>query len=545
MKIKFQDKTIEVKKGIKVKELFEKEIKENKIMACKIDGIVNSLNTAIDKECSIKLLDRTSKNGMRTYINSLLYVMGKAVNEVYPKALITINYQLSGAMFCKIDNMKINNEIVDKIKLKMQKIIEQDIPINEVKMTREEASKFYEKEKTLRGILQLDNAKKEYISLYFCEDYYNYFYGEQIPSTGYLDIFDINICQDGFIVRYPTRDNPNELNEYILNKKLKATLDEYDNINRILNINTVYKLNKKIKEGKAVNYVLMSEALHEKKISQIADQISKKKNCKMVLIAGPSSSGKTTFAKRLGIQLRLKGIKPVTISADDYFLEREETPKDEFGNYNFEDIEAIDMELFNNNLVKLMNGEEIDAPTFDFVHGKKVYNRKMKLEDDEILVIEGIHCLNDRLTNKIDKENKFKIYISALTVLNVDYYNRISSTDTRMIRRIIRDNRHRGTDATKTLEKWYSVAKGENKNIFPYQETADVMFNSSLVYELAVLKKQAIPLLEKVERESRQYGEARRLIDLLTYFDDIPEEYVPRNSLLQEFLGNSIFEEFE
>ena len=288
---------------------------------------------------------------------------------------------------------------------------------------------------------------------------------------------------------------------------------------------------------------MLEEALHEKKIAQIADKITEDRNKRVILIAGPSSSGKTTFAKRLGLELRLNGLKPKTISVDNYFVEREQTPIDEFGNYNFEDIEAVDLKLLNEHLVKLLNGEEIEVPTFNFQEGRKYYTGKtMKLEQDEVLVMEGIHCLNDKLTPAIPKEKKFKIYISALTVLNIDYYNRISTTDTRIIRRTVRDNQFRGYDALKTLASWYSVTAGEEKNIFPFQEEADSMFNTSLVYEINVLKKYALPLFEKIGRENKEYAEAKRLCEFLKYFEPLPIEDVPKNSLLQEFLGNSIFE---
>ena len=287
---------------------------------------------------------------------------------------------------------------------------------------------------------------------------------------------------------------------------------------------------------------MIDEALHEKKIAQIADEIAKNPDIKMVLIAGPSSSGKTTFAQRLGIQLRVNGIKPVTISVDNYFVERKDNPKDENGNYDFECIEAIDLDLFNNHLKKLLKGEEIEMPEFDFYEGKKKYKgKKLKLEKDEILVIEGIHCLNDKLTSKIPKDRKYKIYISALTVLNMDYYNRISTTDNRLIRRIVRDYKFRGYNAKHTLETWHMVNKGEEKNIFPFQEEANSMFNTSLIYELGVLKDVAIHILEEIKSDEKEYAEARRLINLLQYFETIPEEYVPKNSLLKEFLGGGDF----
>ena len=310
-----------------------------------------------------------------------------------------------------------------------------------------------------------------------------------------------------------------------------------------MHISTIKNLNTCIEEGKTTEMVLTAEALHEKKIAQIADKIAKRKGVKMVLIAGPSSSGKTTFAKRLGIQLKIHGLNPVTIGTDNYFVEREDTPRDENGEYDFETIEALDLPLFNDHLTKLINGEEIEVPTFDFKYGRKQYNGdKLKLGENDILVIEGIHSLNDKLTSTIPKENKFKIYISDLTVLNIDYFNRISTTDTRLIRRIVRDNNFRSYSALDTLKRWDSVNKGENKNIFPYQEEADAMFNSSLVYELVVLAKYAKPLLDEIDSSVPEYSEAKRLSTLLEYFDGMEETAIPNNSILREFIGGSIFE---
>ena len=307
-------------------------------------------------------------------------------------------------------------------------------------------------------------------------------------------------------------------------------------------MNTVYKRNKAVDEDRIKDVIMVDEGLHEKKIAKIADKIAKNRNIKMVLIAGPSSSGKTTFAKRLGIQLRINRIKPVTISVDNYFVERKDTPKDENGNYDFQCIEAIDLDLFNDHLTKLLNGEEVEMPEFDFYEGTKKYKgKKLKLEKDEILVIEGIHCLNDKLTSRIPKEQKFKIYISALTVLNMDRYTRISSGDTRIIRRIVRDYQFRGYSAKHTIGNWWMVNRGEVKNIFPFQEEADIIFNTSLIYELGVLKGMAIPMLEEITKEDEEYAEARRLLNLLKYIRTIPKEYVPSNSLLKEFVGAGDF----
>ena len=363
-------------------------------------------------------------------------------------------------------------------------------------------------------------------------------------STGYIKTFDIIRYGRGVLLRYPSRQNPHKLGEFIAKPKMLKALDEYEDLHRVLNINTVYKLNKQVKEDKIRETILVDEALHEKKIANIADEIARRKNVKMVLIAGPSSSGKTTFAKRLGIQLRVNGLKPFTISVDNYFVERENTPKDENGNYNFESIDAIDLELFNKNLQGLIRGEEVELPTFDFLQGRKIFNgKKKKLANDEILVVEGIHCLNDKLTSYIPKDVKFKVYISALTVLNIDYYNRISTTDTRLIRRIVRDYNYRGYSALHTLRMWESVIKGENLNIYPYQETADAMFNTSLVYELGVLKDYAMPLLAEIDNTYPEYSEAKRLHRMLSYFESIPAKDIPNQSLIREFIGGSIFEE--
>lgn len=371
------------------------------------------------------------------------------------------------------------------------------------------------------------------------------FFGTMPISTSFAKVYDLVKYRDGFLVKYPSIAEPDILQPNAATSlKMVSAMDEYDEINKLLKINTVYRLNKKIKEPKGEKeLILLGEALHEKKIAEIAQKIKEHGNVKMVLIAGPSSSGKTTFAGKLGMSLRVNGIKPVTLSVDNYFVERKDNPRDEHGNYDFECIEALDLDLFNSQLVDLLNGKEVKLPTFNFTTGSKEYRgNTLKLKEDEILIVEGIHCLNDRLTSQVPKENKFKVYISDLTVLNVDYYNRISTTDTRLIRRIVRDYNFRGYTAEHTLRMWYSVNRGEQKNIFPFQEEADVMFNSSIVYELAVLKKYAMPLLEEIPKTSREYSEARRLIVLLKYFETMNPDLIPNNSLLREFIGGSIFE---
>lgn len=547
MKITYDNKNFNINEGVTIKEALEEEIKNSKlkdIIAARFNNTIESLNLPIRKDGEIEFINREDKDGRIIYIRGLLFIMSMAFSEVYPKALLTVNYQLSNAMFGSVDNMEVTDEMIEKVKQRMQELIDADIPIRKIMMTQKEAEEFYKKEETIKGRLQTD-IDKEKVSLYFCKDYYNYFYGTMPISTGFAKIYDLVKYRDGFLVKYPSLSEPDVLQPNVDTLKLVSAMDEYDEIHKLMKINTVHRLNKKLKEEKGVKeLILLSEALHEKKIAEIAQKIKEHGNVRMVLIAGPSSSGKTTFAGKLGMSLKVNGIKPVTISVDNYFVERKDNPKDEKGNYDFECIEALDLDLFNSQLVDLLDGKEVNLPTFNFTTGSKEYRgNTLKLKEDEILVIEGIHCLNDRLTSLIPKENKFKVYISDLTVLNIDYYNRISTTDTRLIRRIVRDYKFRNYSAEHTLKTWYSVNRGEQKNIFPYQEEADCMFNSSIVYELAVLKKYAMPLLEEIPETSREYSEARRLITLLKYFKDMEPDLIPNNSLLREFIGGSIFED--
>lgn len=545
MKVKYNRKTINVNAGQTVAEAFEKEIKESKysVLGCIINNEYSNLNTELEENDKIELLDTSTKEGIKIYRRTLTYIMSKALREVYPDKKVTVEYQIGNAMFCKCDTGKITQKFLDNLKSKMKDIVKKDLNIKKVEMTRNEAKKFYEQHNTARGRLQYNFKENKIIYMYYCEEYFNYCYGVLANKTGVIKKFDLLQYKDGFVLIYPQSTNPNKLPEFVENKKVAWSLEEFRKIHALLDMMTVYKLNTAVEENKIMDMIMLAEALHEKKIANIADEIAKKKGVKMILIAGPSSSGKTTFAQRLGIQLRLNGLKPVTISVDNYFVERQETPRDENGEYDFECIEAIDLDLFNRDLVKLLKGEEIDVPEFHFALGSKKYNgKKMKLSDDEVLVIEGIHCLNDKLTNQIPKENKFKIYISALTVLNMDRYNRISTTDTRLLRRIVRDHQFRGYTAIDTLNSWKKVTAGEMKNIFPYQEEADAIFNTSLIYEIAALKDVAMPLLKAIDNTNKEYAEAQRLINILKYFKPIPSRFVPINSLLKEFLGGGIFD---
>lgn len=545
MQIKYKDIIIDVKKGTKVNELLNKYIEEDELrpIACRFNNEVKRLDMPIETDGEIELIDITNKDGMRVYRRGLIFIVCMAFKELFPEAKLSIEYQLYHSMFCTVKNVEITEEVLSKVKNKVDEIIARKLPIVKTAMTREDAIRFYKDTNDFRGAAQLELDSREIVTLYYCDNYYNYLYGVMPINTECISKYEIQKYDKGFLVRYPSRKTPERVPELKNTDKLYNTLRENDETHKILGINTLYKLNNIVRKNDIKEYILLDEALHEKKIANIADSIAKNNKVKLVVIAGPSSSGKTTFSKRLSLQLRLNNLKPVQISVDNYFVEREDTPKDKNGKYNFECIEAIDTKLLNNDIMKLLNGEEIQAPTFNFHTGHKEYlGNTMKLADDEILVMEGIHCLNDELTYLIPKEQKFKVYISALTVLNIDNYNRISTTDTRLIRRMVRDKRTRGYEAEHTLEMWPSVNDGEANNIFVFQEEADAMFNSSLIYELSVLKQYAVPLLQEIKASSPLYSEAKRLSTLLSYFETIDPKDVPSNSLLREFIGGSIFE---
>lgn len=535
----------ELQEKITVKDAFKEEIEQSEfpIIGAKVNNEYQRLDYELNEDSEVQLVNIATDGGMKVYRRTLIYIMAKAFDKTYKEAKIRVNYQLSNSMFCSIDNMEVTDEILENVEKEMRNIVSQNLPITQKKLTRKEAEELYEQENSSKGRLQLDLKNNEIINMYYCENYYNYIYEDIAINTGIVKIFDLVKYDDGFLLRYPSSNNPYVLPKYKETKKLHWALDEYNDIHKILDVTTIYKLNNIIKHGNIKNLIMLEEALHEKKIAQIADKIAANKNVKMVLIAGPSSSGKTTFAQRLGLQLKINGLKPVTISVDNYFVEREDTPRDEKGEYDFENIEAIDLELFNKHLTALLKGETIECPEFDFTVGTKRYKGKtMHLAEDEILVIEGIHCLNDKLTSQISKDHKYKVYISDLTVLNMDRLNRISTTDSRLIRRIVRDYQFRNYSAEHTLDSWAKVNRGERRNIFPYQETADSIFNTSLIYEIAALKDIALPLLEAIPQEKKEHAEAVRLINILKYFESIPSEYIPANSLLKEFLGGGYFE---
>ena len=545
MKIQIKDKMIEVEKGKTIEEAFKDEIEKSKYTV--IGAIYNNeymcLNKKIDEDGTIELLDISSKEGLRAYRRTLIFIFAKALREIFPDNRATVNYQMANAIYCDIGDIEVTEEFVKELNTKMKEIVEKDLPITLITMNRDEAEKFFKEHNTKRGLLQFELKSNQKIYMNFCEDYFNYCYGIMANRTGVIKTFNVIKYDKGLIIRYPSAEEPNKLPSLIQNKKLKWAFDEYNEIHKILGMNAVYMLNEAVKQKTIKDVIMIDEALHEKKIANIADEIAKDRKIKMILIAGPSSSGKTTFAQRLGIQLRINKIKPVTISVDNYFVERQDTPRDENGKYNFEAIEAIDLDLFNDHLKRLLAGEEVVIPKFDFLVGTKKYHEenKLKLKEDEVLVIEGIHCLNDKLTSKIPKEQKYKIYISALTVLNMDRYTKVSSSDVRLIRRIVRDYQFRGYSAKHTIDGWASVTKGEVQNIFPFQEDSDVIFNTSLIYELGVLKGLATPILKEIKPEDKEYAEASRLLGVLKYIRSIPESEVPTNSLLKEFVGGGDF----
>ena len=512
MKITFKDKIYEVKKDTEIKDILKDEINQSKhtVVGAIFNNQYRRLDYKIIQDGNLELIDISTKQGMKIYRRTLIFIMAMAFNRVDANLKIRVNYQLKNAMFCTLDNAEVTEELLEKISNEMKNIVEKDITIEQKLLTRKEAEELYEKENSSKGRLQLDLKDNPIIKMYFCEDYYNYIYDDIAINTGATKVFELVKYDDGFLLRYPNSQNPDKLNPYNETKKLLWALNEYNDIHKILNVSTIYQLNNIIKNQKELKKLIMlEEALHEKKIAQIADKIAENKDVKMILIAGPSSSGKTTFAQKLGLQLRINGYKPVTVSVDNYFVERPQTPRDAKGNYDFESIEAIDLDLFNSDIKRLLNGETIEYPEFDFQVGTKRYKGKtMHLAEDEILVIEGIHCLNDRLTSLIPHNQKYKIYISDLTVLNRDRINRISTTDTRLVRRLVRDYQFRGYSAGHTLKNWNNVNIGEEKNIFPFQEEADSMFNTSIIYELAALKDVAIPLLhsnsEKIWKDEKR-----------------------------------------
>jgi uridine kinase len=535
-----------VAEGVSLEELakdYEKDYKYP-IFAAKVNNDIKELNYSITDNCNLEFLDLSDEDGMRIYRRSLHFILIKAANDLFPERKLVICHTISKGIYCELKGAKpLDEDEVLKIEKRMWELVNADIPFVKRMMSCDDAKELFKKSGRLDRYRAVDHRRKPYVTMYNCDGLDDYFYGYMAPGTGYINRFALKYYTPGLILIYPDKREPSALPEFEEQKKLFAIFKEYKRWGNILGVNNVGDINNIITEGQINTLIRVSEALHEKKIAQIADLITNSEHKKrVVLISGPSSSGKTTFAQRLSIQLRVNGLKPVTVSLDDYFVDREHTPKDEMGDYDFEALEAIDVELFNRQLSDLISGKEVEVPVFNFPKGcRDDVGRKLKIDEDQLIIIEGIHGLNEKLTSLIPKERKFKIYVSALTSLSIDEHNRIPTTDSRLIRRIVRDFQFRGSTAADTLQRWPSVRRGEEKNIFPYQEEADIMFNSALVYELGVLKVLAEPLLAEIGSTSFEYSEAKRLIEFLGNFLPIDTKEIPLNSIIKEFLGGSCF----
>lgn len=482
-------------------------------------------------------------DNIRNNSRTLQFIFIKAVLDLYKDAIVTMEHSIGKWVFGEIHKKEpLTEQEVNNIKQAMQKLIDKNYPIKRIKVKREEAIKIFQNYGMTDKVKLLQQTGFKVVTLYELDGRYDYFYGPMWESTGVIKNFDVKFYNGGFILGYPTDENLMVVNKFVEQRKLTNIFRETEKWLNILGIGEVGSLNEKISNGELIDLIMISEALHEKKIAQISDMINEKKEIKAVFVAGPSSSGKTTFANRLAIQLKVNGLNPIPISLDNYFVNREDTPRDENGEYDFESIKSIDVKFFKNQMKELFEGKEVEIPIFNFLTGyREKSGSKVKMPKNGILIIEGIHGLNPILTSSLDENNIFKIYISALTQLNLDNHNRISTADVRRVRRIVRDSLSRGKNAEETLLMWPSIKKGEEKNIFVYQEEADVMFNSTLVYELCVLKKKALEELDKVGADSSVYDEVKRLKAFLGFFDEIDKGLVPENSILREFIGGSIF----
>ncbi len=517
-------------------------------VSAKVNNKVESLDFRVYYNKDIEFLDITSSSGMRTYVRSLFFILVKAVEELYPQGSISLEHPISKGYFCKLHiDRTIGLDDVQRIKQKMQEIIAADIPYTRTESHTEEVVRLFEKRGMMDKARLLDTYGQLYSYYYQLSDTVDCYYSSLVPSTGYIRLFDIVKYYDGLLLRIPSRENPTKLEEVVKQEKMLEVFQEYHRWNQILGISTVGDLNVACNHGHATDLINVSEALQEKKIAQIADEITHRnqdgKRVKLVLISGPSSSGKTTFSKRLSIQLMTNGLKPYPISLDDYFVNRNDTPLDENGKHDFESLYAVDLPFFEEQLTTLLNGGEVELPRYNFTTGKReMSGKKLRIDEHMILIIEGIHALNPALTPHIPSENKYKVYVSALTTILLDNHNYIPTTDNRLLRRIIRDYKYRNYSAEETIARWPSVRAGEEKWIFPYQENADAMFNSALLFELAVLKDYVEPVLRKVPNRCPEYSEAHRLLRFLNYFVSVQDKELPPTSLLREFLGGSSFQ---
>ncbi len=517
------------------------------VVSATVNNRIQGLRYKVYSNKDIEFLDCRNPSAMRTYVRSLCFVLYKAAIELYPQAKLRVEHPVSKGYFCKLDiGRELSLDDIEQVKKKMQEIIDADLPFYRKECRTTEAISLFKEQGHTDKVKLLETSGSIYTYYYELGDTIDYYYGNLLPSTGFIQVYDIIKYYDGILLRIPNKNNPAVLDDLIKQEKMLDVFKEHLRWHDIMGVRTVGDLNLACREGYATALINVAEALQEKKIAQIADDIYHKGSngdrIKVVLISGPSSSGKTTFSKRLSIQLMTNGLKPVPISLDNYFVEREDTPKDKNGEYDYESLYALDLDLFDQQLQSLLKGEEVSLPTFNFETGKKEYKgNTLQLHENNILILEGIHALNPELTPHIKRENKYMIYVSALTTISLDDHNWIPTTDNRLLRRIIRDFNYRNYSAEETISRWLSVREGEDKWIFPYQENADAMFNSALLFELAVLRQYAEPILMCVPRNDPAYAEAYRLLKFLKFFHPIQDKEIPPTSLLREFLGGSSF----
>ena len=512
-------------------------------VCAKVNNKVEGLHYRLYHKKDVEFLDMTSGSGSRNYTRSVFFVLCKAVKDIWPKSHVVIDIPVSNGYYCDLRiGRPVTEEDVAKVKARMDEIIAAAMPICRHESVTEKAIKLFSDLGDTAKVKLLQTTGRLYTTYYEIDGYYDFYYGSLLTNTKQIYLYGLDKYYDGMLLRIPTLKDPCILPEMIRQDKLFEIFKEYHHWQDVMEIRTVGDFNNAVDTDHSIDLINISEALQEKKIAHIADEIAKRKGVKLILLAGPSSSGKTTTCKRLSIQLIANGLRPLQISLDDYFVDREQSPRDEKGDYDFESIHALNLKLINEQFNALFNGEEVELPRYDFPTGKSVKSgNKLKMEDNNVLVVEGIHALNPELTAQIPEELKYRVYVSALTTILLDDHNYIPTTDNRLLRRIIRDYKYRGVDARETIRRWPSVRAGENKWIFPFQENADVMFNSAMLFELAVIKQQAEPLLEQVPENCPEYSEAYRLLKFLKYIKPIPNTDIPPTSLLREFLGGSSF----
>ncbi|HEU23917.1 MAG: AAA family ATPase [Mesoaciditoga sp.] len=545
IKIAKLNKIVEYPKGTVI-EGIAKEYQKfyfSKIVASLFNNDIRELSKTLERDGTLDFIDLTSEDGVRIYQRGLMFLAYVAAKRIFPDKKMRVRYSLGKGIYCEFDGWVPSEEDLKNLKDKMRELVEMDIPFLKEELYKFDALELFEKNGMKDKIELLKYRTKSTINVYWFENYFNYYYGHMVPSTSYITLFDVVKVNEGFVLVHPDITSPNELPVYVPQVKMAKAYEDRAKWGKIVGMETVGDLNKIVADGKARELIMMCELLHEKEISKIADTITSKGSVKLVLCAGPSSSGKTTFSKRLSLQLRVNGFEPYAISLDDYFVERDKTPLGPDGKPDFESIEALDLELFSQNMNDIFSGKTVELPKFNFKTGKREYKGEMiKPTEKTILVVEGIHGLNPLMTKNFDPSFVYKVYVSALTQTSLDEDNRIPTTDVRIIRRMIRDYNFRGHSALMTLQMWQNVRIGEEKNIFPYQEEADVMFNSALPYELAVLKNFAMPLLLQVDNSTAEYSQARRLIRFLDYFLPIVDfDVIPSTSIIREFIGSSYF----